>query len=383
MGWIRSLALPILLLLLVSTGCRQNNRAAEKLAEDSSAAQKMNSNLTFNNITLDQANEQGEVMWKVKAAQAVYSPDQKIARITSPDGELYQDGKPIYHIQAQRGEVRRDGDRILLRGGVVATDLKSGAILKGNQLEWQPKDDLLVVRGNLRGTHPQVQFTADEARLSNKKREIDLSGKGKIEAITQEEPKLKLQAEHLVWQMDKEMVLSDRPLQVQQLQGEQVTDSARGNTAEVNLRTKIVKLMQNAVVTLLDPPLDITGNLLEWNVKQKKLVADQPVTVVHRTEQITLTANKGRMEFEPKIAYFDGNARAVGQKNQSQLTADHINWDIKTQQVNAEGNVVYVQPDPPATLKGPRAVGKLQNQTVVVSGGRVETQIVPQGVKLP
>lgn len=383
MGWIRSLALPILLLLLVSTGCRQNNRAAEKLAEDSSAAQKMNSNLTFNNITLDQANEQGEVMWKVKAAQAVYSPDQKIARITSPDGELYQDGKPIYHIQAQRGEVRRDGDRILLRGGVVATDLKSGAILKGNQLEWQPKDDLLVVRGNLRGTHPQVQFTADEARLSNKKREIDLSGKGKIEAITQEEPKLKLQAEHLVWQMDREMVLSDRPLQVQQLQGEQVTDSARGNTAEVNLRTKIVKLMQNAVVTLLDPPLDITGNLLEWNVKQKKLVADQPVTVVHRTEQITLTANKGRMEFEPKIAYFDGNARAVGQKNQSQLTADHINWDIKTQQVNAEGNVVYVQPDPPATLKGPRAVGKLQNQTVVVSGGRVETQIVPQGVKLP
>ncbi|HEY9660714.1 MAG TPA: LPS export ABC transporter periplasmic protein LptC, partial [Allocoleopsis sp.] len=138
-----------------------------------------------------------------------------------------------------------------------------------------------------------------------------------------------------------------------------------------------------AVVNLLDPPLDITGNLLEWNVKQKKLVADQPVTVVHRTEQITLTADKGRMEFEPKIAYFDGNARAVGQKNQSQLTADHLNWDIKTQQVNAEGNVVYVQPDPPATLKGPRAVGKLQDQTVVVSGGRVETQIVPQGVKLP
>ena len=389
MDWIRSLAFRslasrslalslVLTLCVLGAGCRQSNRGAEKLAEDSSAAQNLNSNLTFNNITLEQANDQGEVMWKVKAVQAIYSPDQKIAKVTSPDGELYQDNKPVYHIQAERGEVRRAGDRIILQGNVVATDLQSGAILKGNQLEWQPQKDLLIVRGNLTGTHPQLQFSANEARASNRKREIQVLGN--INAITQEEPKLKLLAEQLLWQIDKQMVLSDRPIQIQRLQGEQVTDQANGDTAEVNLQTKTAKLMQNAVVTTVDPPLQITGNSLVWNVPQKTLVADQPITAVHQTEQITITANQGRMELDPKTAFFKGNVRATGQKNQSILTSDRLTWNIDNQRVEAEGSVVYVQPNPQATLRGPRAVGKLQDQTIVVSGGRVETQIVPQGV---
>lgn len=377
MDWMRSFTLPIVLLLIVTaSGCRQGNRGAEKLAEDSSAAQDLSTNLTFDNITLEQANDEGEVLWKVQAVQAVYSPDQKIARVTSPNGELYQDGKPVYHIQAEQGEVRRAGDRIVLRGNVVATDLESGAILKGNQLEWQPQKDLLVVKGNLTGTHPRLQFSANEARLANRKREAEISGN--VNAVTKEEPILRLQGERIVWQMDKEMVLSDRPVQVQQLEGEQVTDQANGNQAEVNLQAKTVKLIQNAVLTIADPPLQISGNLLVWNADQRTLISDQPLTVVHRIEQMTLTANQGRMEFEPKVAYFNGNVRAVGQKNQAQLTSDRLTWKVDTQVVEAEGSVVYVQPDPAATLRGPRAVGRLQDQTIVVSGGRVETQIVPQ-----
>jgi LPS export ABC transporter protein LptC len=378
MGWIRSIALPVALvsLLIIAGGCRPGSRGADRLAEDSSAADDIDSNLVFNNITLEQVDENGDLLWKVDAEQAIYSPDQRNADITNPDGELYQDGKPVYQIQAQKGEIRRDGNRIFMRGNVVATDIESGAVLKGDEMEWQPYEDLLIVKGNLSGTHPQLQFTATEARASNEERQIELFG-APIDAITAEEPKLRLQAEQLLWKLDEEMVTSDRPVQVQQLEGEQVTNQANGNAAEVNLAAKTIRLMEPAILTLADPPLQLSGDALLWNVDQQTLVSEQPITVLQREENIIMTANQGRIEYEPQIAYFTGNVRASGLDDQSLLTSDRLTWNIASQQVDAEGNVVYTQPDPPTTLRGPRAVGKLQDRTIVVSGGRVETQIIP------
>lgn len=88
------------------------------------------------------------------------------------------------------------------------------------------------------------------------------------------------------------------------------------------------------------------------------------------------------MELKPQIAYFNGNVNATAQ-NQSKLTANDLTWKVDSQEVTATGDVVYVQPDPPATLRGAKAVGKLQNRTVVVSGGRVVTEIVPQQDLVP
>ncbi|NJO77406.1 MAG: LPS export ABC transporter periplasmic protein LptC [Cyanobacteria bacterium RM1_2_2] len=377
-SWLTPLSL--LLVISLAGGCRTPaNRSAEKLAEDSSAAQKLDTNLAFNNITLEESDDQGQTLWKVRAAQAIYTPDQKLARITSPTGQLYQDGKPIYRIQAQRGEIQRSGDRIVLRGEVIATDTESGAVLRADQMEWQPKQDLMTLRGNLRGSHPQMQLSANQAKISNRQQRIELFGK--VNAITTE-PKLRMQGEQVVWQVKDEKVMSDRPVKVQRLQGDQATDQGTANRAEVDLAKKTAHLKQNARLTVLEPPLQIDGNSLIWNVDKQTLVADQPLTVVQRQQQITITANRGRMEMKPEIAYFNGNVQAAA-PNQARLTSDDLTWKVGSQEVTALGNVVYVQPDPPATLRGGKAVGKLQNQTVVVSGGRVVTEIVPQQDLIP
>jgi LPS export ABC transporter protein LptC len=379
MGWMKVIALPLLLITLSMTtwSCRQGDRGADQLAQGSSAAQKPDSNLTFNNITLEQPDEKGQTLWKVKAKQAIYSPDKKTAKVLSPYGQFYQDGKLIYRIQAQQGEVQRNGDRIYMRGEVVATDVENGAVLRGNELEWRPKQDLLIVRGNLRGTHPKLLMSANEGRMLHRQGRMELSGN--VEAITQEEPQLRVQGQKVVWLMKQEKIVSDLPVQVQRLQNKtQVTDQANGDSAEVQLTDRIAHLKKNARVTLLEPPLLVTGNSLIWNLKKDTLIADQPVTVVHREQQVTLTADRGQFDLKPKVARFSGNVRAIGQKNQSNLASDQLVWTIPTKLLEAEGNVVYNQADPPATLRGPRAIGKLENQTVVVSGGRVVTEIVPE-----
>lgn len=374
---IRKMLVLSVVALMLTTSCRPANRAADKLAQDSSAAQQIDTNLTFNNITLEQPDEKGQTLWKVKAKEAIYTPDKAIAKVKSPYGQLYQDGKPIYKVQANEGEVRKDGDRIFLRGDVVATDTRSGAVLRGEEMEWRPKRDTLVIRKNLRGTHPQLKMSANQATLFNRQRRVDLVGN--VVAIATD-PALQMQGEKLVWKMEKKTITSDLPIQIQRLKGKQVTDNATSEKADIDLATKVVKLKQNARLILSDPPVQVTGNSLIWSLGDQILTADQPVTVIHQQQQITLTANQGRMELTPKIAYLNGNVRANGQQNQSRLTSDTLTWDISTQNIVAEGNVVYDQNNPTVNLKGPRAVGKLQNQTIVVSGGRVVTEFVPQRV---
>ncbi|GAB4146176.1 MAG: LPS export ABC transporter periplasmic protein LptC [Cyanobacteria bacterium J069] len=364
-------------LMVGLAACEPTNRASDQLARDSAAVQQIDTNLTFNNITLEQADEQGNTVWKMIAKQATYSEDKQVANVTLPAGELYQDGKAIYEVKAQSGEVLQNGERIFLRGNIEAIDLENKAVLKGEELEWIPSRSLLIIRKNLRGTHPQIQVTADEARIHNRDRRMEMSGQ--VTAVTTD-PVLQLKAERLVWLMRQELVVSDRPLQVTRLINQQVSDVAQGNKGNLNLQTNILTLTENARIVTTEPPLQISSSVLVWNVPQEVLTTDQPVTVIQREEQVTLTANAGRFNLGPQTAILTGNVRAVGQRNQAQLNSNRLNWNIRSREVVAEGDVDYRQTNPPLTMRGPRAVGRLERQTVTVSGGRVVTEIIPEGL---
>ena len=78
------------------------------------------------------------------------------------------------------------------------------------------------------------------------------------------------------------------------------------------------------------------------------------------------------------IFYLTGNVVGIGQKRQVQLNANAVNWDIIQQSFSAEGNVVYRQIDPPFSLMGEKAVGRFENDTIVVSGGNTGTPVVTE-----
>jgi lipopolysaccharide assembly outer membrane protein LptD (OstA) len=76
--------------------------------------------------------------------------------------------------------------------------------------------------------------------------------------------------------------------------------------------------------------------------------------------------------------YLIRQVQAIRQKNAAQLTADRLTWHIDSQAVEAEGNITYRQQNPTATLSGKRAAGNLEQQTMVISGGDVVTEITPE-----
>jgi LPS export ABC transporter protein LptC len=372
----RCMAAPLIgvLLILLLFGCEQRTQTAEEDDRDtSSPTQQVQRDLTFSDVILEQSDKQGQLFWRVKSNQATYSKDRKTAQVENPIGQLFQGGKPVYDITAKTGEIQQDGAKLLLKGEIVAKAPTDNLVLRGNELEWQPNQDLLIVRDRLTGEHPQMRSVAREARVRSRTGIVEFFGGVQLTAT---ESNVQMQTERLTWQFRAQQVIGDRPLKFERYQNKQVIDRGTAGRGEYNLKTNIATLKQNAQISLQEPPLEINGNSLNWNINTKTVIADQPVRVVQRQQQVTVTADRARLETEKQVAYMNGNVKGVGQKQQT-VASDTLTWYIQTQQMEATGNVVYQQFEPPATLKGQKAVGKLDAQNFVVSGGRVSTQFVP------
>lgn len=338
------------------------------------------SGLTLKDVTLEQPDEDGQLRWKVNADEVIYSPDQQTAEIINPDGELFQDGKVIYRVSADRGEIRQNGEIIFLRDNIVATGVENDLVLRGREMEWRPDEDLLLVRNRITGTHPQLNASAQEARMYNRDNRLELEKD--VVATTSEAPYLRLEAEKLTWFIEAERVESDRLLQVEQLKGEpgdlEVSDRVKGDQGEVDLAETIVTLTQAVEVELLEQPLKVLSDIAIWNVVSETISVPGALRIVQPEQSVRVTANRGEMNIADSVVYLSQGVEAISPENQAQLRAARVTWDLPSEEIVAEGNVNYRQDDPPVTINGPRAVGRLEAQTVVVSGGNVVTEITPQ-----
>ncbi len=374
---LRLIALGALLVIMPTAiaGCG-SNRTEKKLAQDAKDLQGENfdTDLTFNAVTLEDSNPKGQLLWRVKADQASYSRDKKIARIKKPKGEFYQDGKAILKVSAESGDVFQDGKRIFLRGNIFATDTRDGLVMRGNEMEWRPKEELVLIRNNVSGTRQNVKASATGGKYLTRARRLELEGKVAAES---QNPNVRFNTERLVWLVEKQLLQGDRSLQVERFKDKTVTDRASAAKGEMDLKTEIVTLIQSAQLNIVEPPVQVNGNLIVWKLKDQLISSTQPLTITNSKQGVTLTGNQGDLDLKTKILTLVGNVNGGGGPRQSQLNSDRIVWNIDTQAFQADGNVVYRQAKPPLNLSGPKAVGDLKSQQVVVSGGRVVTEFVP------
>lgn len=366
------IGLAIASLSVGTVSCRDRSAVEVEPEEEASEPER---NLTFDNLTLEQSGEEGGVIWRMTADRAVYSQDRQTADIVNPSGDFFRDGESTLKVQAETGRVLNDGERILLKGDVVATDVESGAVLRGDEMEWRTGENVVIVRDNVIGTHPDFSIAADEGRAALDEERIEVEGN--VVAVSKEDD-IQLAAERLVWFLEEERLVSDRPLRIQQLEGRRVTGRATSDRAEFNMASQVARLEQNAVVIAQDPPLRVEGDALQWNMGNNSVRADKRFTVTHRQEQVTMTADQGQGNLETQVFRMNGNVIVNAQQNQGRLTSNKLTWTIPTQEILAEGDVVYRQNDPSFNLRGEVAEGRLENQTIVVSGGRVVTEFVPE-----
>jgi LPS export ABC transporter protein LptC len=327
--------------------------------------------LVLNNVTLDQTNEKGEVLWKLKADRATYDDDRKLAKVENISGILFQNNKPTYAVEAKTGEVYRDGERIVLKEQVVVKYLPEEGVLTGRELEWYPDQETLAIRGSLTGKYKDLEFTTQEARFEGKDTQV-LALRGSIVALLGDSH-LRLKTESLEWHIADRKVIGPNPTLLERFDPEdpkKVLEWARGERSSLDLAAKRSTLETNAKVSLAKPELDISSDRLIWDARNNQVETDKPVQILDRKNQTQVSADRGAMNLGTKVATLDGNVNGFSPQQQSRLLAEHVTWKISEKLIEATGNIVYTSENPKMVTTGDEAIGHLEEGNIQVKSSR-------------
>ncbi len=399
------------------------------------------SSLTLQTVTLEQPDENGNLLWRLKAKSVTYSPDNQRADLKGLNGEFFQAGKTVYTVVADEGEVQQNGETLFLRGNLVATSKANELTLEGERLKWQPKQDRLMMgdfkddpeldgsqvdgsqadssqsndsqsndsqsnsaesdntdssgtvldnaesaiakldvltsdkpgakKPPVKGFNPQMEVVASVVTVANKENRVDLTGG--VAAKRKEEPWMTFEAEVLTWFTKRELIETQKPIRVEQYEAkayEKVRDRVTGATGQVDLAKNIVTLDKAVQMDLLSQPLKVQSETAVWDVTAQRVDLDKTVKMEQPERKITASANQAQLDLAEEIIYLTGNVQANGEEKNSQLKADNVTWKNGSQDVEAEGNVSYRQAtDPEVSMEGTRAIGNIEQGTVVVTGG--------------
>lgn len=375
-NWV--LKMGVLFLLSFVAACQGNNQSQSDPDNQNQESAKAESQLILNNATLEQSNAKGEILWKIQVDEAAYSPDRKKAQLTAVKGNIFQDGKIVLRVKADRGEIYRDGQEIFLKKNIVAVDPRNNAVMRSDEVEWRPQESVLMVRQNLRGSHPQLEVSAKEGKYFASKQQMELTGNI---IATSKEPRLQLKTEHLLWEVPQQKIIGDRLLKMVRFQDKTITDNLVANRAEVHLNTKQVMVQENIEFKSIKPPVQVATNEIVWKYQVRQVTSSKPVKLIHYEQGVTVTGNQAEVDLAQNIAHLRGGVQGSSSPNEGKLYANDLTWNLDTQIIEALGNVIYEQTKPDFNLTGEKAVGTIHDNKIVVSGNsqdRVVTEIFPE-----
>jgi LPS export ABC transporter protein LptC len=358
-------------------GCYNRNKNSAQPTPTPSAIE---AKLELRDLSLSQVDKTGKPAWKLVAEKGVYTPDRKKAKIANLKGDLYQDGKVVISLIANSGEVEQDGEKVVLRGDVTAKEIKNNLTLSGQIVEWRPNQDLLTISNGLRANHPKVSATAKEGTYRTRSAQVELIGQ--IKAVYNE-PNIHMQTEKLTWLVKDNRVSGKLPLQLQEYRSAKMTATASANGVDSDIDRQIVRLNGNVRLNNFTPPIVANTESLAWNLPKQLIKADRPLQVFHQQENATFNGDRGELDLATNVATLSGRARGFAARNRSQLQAQKLVWQLDNQQIIATGSVNYQQTNPEVKFRGTRGVGKLQDQSIVVTGDNnrgVQTEIDPERV---
>ncbi len=320
--------------------------------------------LILNNATLEQANPSGQPLWKIQVKKATYTQDQKIARLENIKGNIYQDGKVVLQVSADRGEVYKEGQEILLKDNIVAVDPRNKAIINAPELRWLPKEGILISPKGIKGSHLQLEAKARQGRYDTRQEKLELQGQV---VATAKESRVVLQTERLYWEIPQQVISTDQKVAFDRYINKTIIDRLTAIGGRWERKNNQVILQENLEYRSLEPPLQISGSQAIWNYQNRTLTSDRPTEIFQYQDQITITGNRVVVELGNRIAYLKDGVKGINQKTGAQLYSQILTWKMSEKIVEAEGNIIYEQQEPKFNLTGDKAIGTLEDNNIVVT----------------
>ncbi|GAB4527579.1 MAG: hypothetical protein Tsb0014_08380 [Pleurocapsa sp.] len=357
-------------MLLYLAACQpvESNISSSPQQEDRTSTQ-----LVLNNAILEQSNDRDRTVWKIKAENIVYTEDKKKATLKTVTGNLLQENKVILKISAESGELLDNGNLILLKDKIVATAPHNGTVVRTDAIEWRPTENVLIASESLSATQEKMEVAAKKGKYYTDREVLELE---KEVIATVFEPSLQLTSDRLIWSIPENLATSPSNLQIVRYQvDETISDRLVADRGQVNLQDKIATLTNNIELISLAPQLQVATNSLSWNYQQRFGKTEQPIQIIARDRQLDITGNQGEVDFQQQIARLSNGIKAINTKNAAQLYARELVWYLNKETMEATGNIAYQQSDPQVNLTGEKAIGNLQTENIIVTGGGKEKPV--------
>lgn len=327
----------------ISLGCsRQTTLQPEETAPP----------FSFRALDLQQRNRQGLPAWSLKSPEARYDLRSSVARALRPEGVIFEKGKPLYKLSATTGTVINDGAVMLLEGEIRLQRLgKDPLLLSADRVLWIPRESRMRFELGPTVRNLQTQLSAQTATLLLEKDQLELRGTPSFQRWSQP---VAIQAKP-----------SDLPPELQ------------GSFKEVDWRPGQGDLKGSGPVSMTRrppgrgpqlPPQLLKGTRLEGNTVKQFYTLFGPVEFVDpgerswfRGAELTLNTKDSRLQSTPTFQGQKGDLHVQGEQllldgqassasigrschlrqDGDELTAQRCTWNWKTQDVSAQGQVLY------------------------------------------
>lgn len=256
-------------------GCRVGERPLEPEANLEATQQ-----LTFQSLNLQQVGADGKILWKLQAQQAVADPKTRRVQVQKLVGELYDQGKPRYRVEAAQATVLEQGETLDIRGQITATDTQDKTRIITQELLWRPQPQELVLKGNLEFRQPKIQVRAQEATI--RLRDNHLALRKKVQ-VTNQKPALNITGEALDWRWQKGQIEALQPVKIIYTPQQLVVNAGRG---QMDLQNQVLQLTQG--VDAVSQRGQLRAQAVEWRIPAQAVTAvgnvfyrqnDPPLTV--------------------------------------------------------------------------------------------------------
>lgn len=362
----KSISTILLCYLLISC---QGNKVVEE-TKKTEFSREVEQGLVLYNAILEQSDEKGQMLWRLSTKKAIYTQDKQSAILEGLTGNLYEDGKIILKVSADKGEVKKEGKEIYLSENILAFDTRNKAEFKGDSIVWKPEENVMLMEGNqgITANHPKLVIKAKQAKYNTSTELVELD---KEILGTTINPSLQLKTQHLYWQIPENKIIGNTLIDIVRYDNQKkVTDKLKSHQAEIDLDAHVAIINGNIEYQSLKPPLQAATEKITWYYVDRKMRSNTPTKLVQVEDNMTLTANNVDFHLEENQLYLKGGIYGQAVKNEVEIYSDNLVWNLDNQEINADGNVFYKQVNPDFNLRGISAVGKLQDKQMTVKGNQ-------------
>jgi lipopolysaccharide assembly outer membrane protein LptD (OstA) len=339
--------------------------------------------VAFSKVVLAQADAKGKLLWKFQAQGVTYGEGQQVAQAKTLKGQLFEAGRPLFDIAAEGGTIRQQNQQVRLQGNIRVVDRQHRILFRGKEAQWNGQSGQLLVQNGLTVSQSKLQIWGNQLQTSKQGREVRVTGNVVMETRTadQTQRRLRLKTNQALWLVNDQVIqvgatgTENQPSVTAEQLGASEKTAALAGTAQANLKNGQITLFSPA--KLQSGPVTLTSRVLTWDTQSQKLIANELLQILDSRNQLSVLANRGTLDQPSNLVDLQGKVEVRGLRNASSLSAEQLLWNIATQRIEANGNVSYVQTGPNLTLHGPKAVGRVTDQTLRVSGGDVVTEIIP------